>query len=87
MGLVLGRMHIGMAARLLHGTCVAEDAGARNIVVFSRQGNNAGDERYLVCVCVCAAGAATPVLMCDALYSLFCTPCGSLQLFIIHNHN
>ena len=47
---VMAAKCIGMAARMLHGLCFGEEAGARNLVEVAA----GGDERYLVC----AAGAA-----------------------------
>jgi len=49
----------------LHGACVGEEAGARNLVFFSRKVAAAGDERYLLC----AAGAAA-VVSCANLFLL-----------------
>ena len=92
---------IGLAARLLHGTCVGEnthwngsaalawdlcweDAGARNMVFFSRQGNNAGDERYLVCVFVRGGcGYARFDVWCVVQAVLH-----TVRIFAaVHNHN
>jgi len=40
---------------MLHGACVGEEAGARNLVVFLRKVAAGGDEGYLVCAAAAAA--------------------------------
>ena len=40
---------------MLHGLCVGEEAGARNLVFFRVKVAAAGDGRYLVCAAVAAA--------------------------------
>ena len=56
---------------MLHGTCVGEEAGARNLVYFPCKVAAAGDEGQLVC----AAGACTLVLMFFGSSMVFCTVC------------
>jgi len=62
-----------MAACMLHGAGFGEEAGARNLVFFSRKVAAAGDERYLLC----AAGAAA-VVSCANGFLLF-----SLQRVVV----
>ena len=59
---------IGMAARMLHGICFGEEAGARNLVFFPCKVAAAGDERYLVC----AAGATGVVSCANCSSYVFC---------------
>ena len=56
---------IGLAAWMLHGPCLGEEAGARNLVFFRVKVAAGGDERYLVC----APGAAGAVP--DAIGSFY----------------
>ena len=53
---------------MLHGLCVGEEAGARNLVFFSCKVAAAGDERYLVC----AAVAAGVVSVANCSSYVFC---------------
>ena len=53
---------------MLHGLCVGEEAGARNLVFFPCKVAAAGDESYLVC----AAVAAGVVLCANCSSYVFC---------------
>ena len=64
---------IVMAAWLLHGPCVGEEAGARNLA-FSRKVAAGGDERYLECATVAAA----------IVSSSYQFPIGVLQHVVVH---
>ena len=57
-----------MAAWMLHGACVVEEAGARNLeLIFLCKVVAAGDERYLVCAAV-AAGVVLDVMGSSSVF-------------------
>ena len=55
---------IVMAARMLHGACVGEEAGARNRAFFPCKVAAAGNERYLRGSCGCGRFERNGFLLC-----------------------
>ena len=59
---------------MLHGLCVGEEAGARNLVFFLCKVAAAGDESYLVCAAVAAGSFCARIVppMCFATSGCVC---------------